>query len=53
MYKVSPGCTGAMGSWTMGHLAYIANHGYEKWFEDMRKGREPEEPTEFDPEDQT
>ena len=48
---VNNDCTGAMMQAVTGHLKYIVENGYEKWFEHMRLHRGSEQPMEFELED--
>ena len=45
---VNNDCTGAMMQKVTGHLKYIVDNSYDKWFEHLKPYREPEQPTEFD-----
>lgn len=49
---VNNDCTGAMMQAVTGHLRYIAENGYEQWFEFMKSGRGSEQPTEFEWDDE-
>ena len=45
---VNNDCTGAMMQCVTGHLQYIVENGYDKWFEELIHHRAPEQSVEFD-----
>lgn len=48
MMKATPGCSGAMHQFVMGHLRYIAEHGLQGWHKELKEARKDENPYDFD-----
>ena len=48
MMKAVNDCTGAMHQCVMGHLRFIAEHGLEKWHQELKDARKDDQPLQFD-----
>ena len=48
MQECDHDCTGAMHQCAVNHIRFIVKNGYEKWYEEIKAAREPNDAYEFD-----